>query len=140
MSSFGYMWVSLFLFCFSFVLIQDLENFSSWVVGCVEIVDDFCCGLLLLFRKTEAQRGLVIHSRSCQQQVAKPGLKPDLSDHRLLLLTSVIFKLAVLIHYVISSSCKPCILGRGAFTIAFMQFRRLSNMSMVHGQLSDWSW
>lgn len=29
---FGYTWVSLFLFCFSFGL-QVLENFSSWVVG-----------------------------------------------------------------------------------------------------------
>lgn len=44
MSFFGYMWVSLFLFCFSFGLLQVLENFSSWVVGCIEIVDDFCCG------------------------------------------------------------------------------------------------
>lgn len=29
----GFMWVSLFLFCFPFGLLQVLENFSCWVVG-----------------------------------------------------------------------------------------------------------
>lgn len=90
----GFMWVSLFLFCFPFGLLQVLENFSCWVVGVSRrLLLSHFRELLLFFRK-QAHRVFGTQSRSYQESVAKPGLKPDPSEPGLLWLTSIIFKLA----------------------------------------------
>lgn len=66
MGFFGFMWVSLFLFCFPFGLLQVLENFSCWVVGASGVGRWLLWWFTPVIQETEAQRVLVAHSRSRQ--------------------------------------------------------------------------